>query len=49
MIFGIPETPSGRRRGASLRQLMDRMGHNSMRAALICTDLTRGSKRSLMQ
>jgi hypothetical protein len=34
MISGIPETPSPNA-GASLRELMDRMGHDSERAAMI--------------
>jgi hypothetical protein len=35
MIFGIPATPSPPGTGASLADLMARMGHGSTRAAMI--------------
>jgi hypothetical protein len=35
--------------GASLRDLMTRMGHDSMRAALICTHATQGGDRRIAE
>jgi hypothetical protein len=35
MIYDTPETPLAATAGATLRELMDRMGHDSERAAMI--------------
>ena len=44
---GTPGTRGAAGSGANLRELMDRMGHSSMRAALIYLHANRGASKAI--